>query len=202
MKTTTHTRNQSARFVESRRSRVSFACAAILLLLLSTLASAKRRDPLTEAEADEVRQAALEPYKRIKLFIKFSDARLESIDQLRADPKQAEGRGRKIHDLLEDFTALMDEVNDNLDQYQGRPLTKDDRKDFHKGLKEVIEACDKWEAHLKALQTTADTDPQMQKESQDYRFVLQDAQDAVKSSAEVAREYVETTPIEPKDKKK
>jgi hypothetical protein len=166
------------------------------------MASAKRRDPLSEAEADQVRQAALEPYKRLKLFIKFSDARLESIDQMRTDPKQADGRGRKIHDLLEDFTALMDEVNDNLDQYQGRPLSKDDRKDFHKGLKEVIEACDKWETHLKALQTAAETDPQTQKESQDYRFVLQDAQDAVKSSAEVAREYVETTPIEPKDKKK
>jgi hypothetical protein len=202
MKTATHAGNQRASFFEGRRSRVSFACAAILVLLLTTLASAKRRDPLTEAEADQVRQAALEPYKRVKLFIKFSDARLESIDQLRADPKQADGRGRKIHDLLEDFTALMDEVNDNLDQYQGRALSKDDRKDFHKGLKEVIEACDKWEAHLKTLQTAAETDPQTQKESQDYRFVLQDAQDAVKSSAEVAREYVETTPIEPKDKKK
>jgi hypothetical protein len=173
-----------------------------VLLLLSTIASARRRDPLTEAEADQLRQAALEPYQRLKLFIKFTDARLESIDQLRADPKQADGRGKKIHNLLEDFTALMDEVNDNLDQYQGRPLTKEDRKDFHKGLKEVIAACDKWEAHLKSLQTSTETDPQAQKESQDYRFALQDAQDAVKSSAEMAREYAETTPIEPKDKKK
>lgn len=196
------TANHRAAFSEGRLSRVSFGCAAILLLLLTTIASARRRDPLTEAEADQLREASLEPYKRLKLYIKFTDARLESIDQLRADPKQADGRGKKIHDLLEDFTALMDEVNDNLDQYQGRPLSKDDRKDFHKGLKEVIEACDKWETHLKALQTATETDPQTQKESQDYRFVLQDAQDAVKSSAEAAREYAETTPIEPKDKKK
>lgn len=202
MRTATPTCNLRAWFAEGRRSRVSFASAAILLLLVTTIASARRRDPLTEAEADQLREASLEPYKRLKLYIKFTDARLESIDQLRSDPKQADGRGKKIHDLLEDFTALMDEVNDNLDQYQGRPLSKDDRKDFHKGLKEVIDACDKWETHLKALQTATETDPQTQKESQDYRFALQDAQDAVKSSAEAAREYAETTPIEPKDKKK
>lgn len=201
MKTANHPGNLRASF-SGRLSRVSFGCAAILLLLLTTIASARRRDPLTESEADQLREASLEPYKRLKLYIKFTDARLESIDQLRSDPKQADGRGQKIHDLLEDFTALMDEVNDNLDQYQGRPLSKDDRRDFHKGLKEVIEACDKWETHLKALQTAAETSPETQKESQDYRFVLQDAQDAVKSSAEAAREDAETTPIEPKDKKK
>src|SRR5499427_3259279 len=107
----------------------------LLLLLVTTLAAARRRDPLTEAEADQLRQAALEPYKRLQLYIKFTNARLTSIDQTVADPNQAAGRGRKIHDLLEDFTALLDEINDNLDMYQGRPLTKDDRKDFKKGLK-------------------------------------------------------------------
>src|SRR5215472_967438 len=97
----------------------------LLILMLTVAASARKRDPLTEAEADQIRQAALEPYKRLKLYIKFTGARLDAIEQLRADPKQAEGRGRKIHDLLEDFTSLMDEINDNLDQYQGRPLSKD-----------------------------------------------------------------------------
>src|SRR5215472_5155762 len=97
----------------------------LLLLLVTTLAAARRRDPLTEAEADQIRQAALEPYKRLQLYIKFTGARLDAIEQLSTGPKQAEGRGRKIHDLLEDFTALMDEINDNLDQYQGRPLSKD-----------------------------------------------------------------------------
>ena len=56
MKTATHSDNPRASLSEARRSRVSFVCAAIILLLLTTLASAKRRDPLTEAEADQVRQ--------------------------------------------------------------------------------------------------------------------------------------------------
>src|SRR5712675_1114471 len=121
----------------------------ILLVLLTAVASAKKRDPLTEAEADQLRTVAMEPFKRLKLFVKFTEARLLTIDELRADAKQADGRGQRIHDLLEDFTSLMDEINDNLDQYQGRPLSKDDRKDFHKGLKEVIDADARFELKLK-----------------------------------------------------
>lgn len=170
----------------------------VLLLVLPVAASARKRDPLTEAEADQIRQAALEPYKRLKLYIKFTDARISAIDELRRDPQQADGRGRKIHDRLEDFTALLDEVNDNLDQYQGRPLSKDDRKDFRKGLKEVIEACDKWDAKLKSLKSDTETDPQTKKESEDYRFALQDAQEVLESTASMAREYVEETPLEQK----
>lgn len=174
----------------------------IVLLLVSMAASARKRDPLTEAEADQLRQVALEPYKRLKLYIKFTDARLDAIDQLRSDPGQAAGRGRKVHDLLEDFAALLDEINDNLDTYQGRPLSKDDRKDFRKGLKETIEACDKWETRLNALKSASETDPQTKQEAEDYRFVLQDAEDALKSAAEIARQYVEETPLEEKPAKK
>ncbi|HZI55859.1 MAG TPA: hypothetical protein VFF39_03745, partial [Verrucomicrobiae bacterium] len=79
-----------------------------MLLLLSLAASARKRDPLTEAEADQLREVAIEPYKRIKLLIKFTEARLASIDQVRVDPKLGNDRGRQIHDLLEDFTSLVD----------------------------------------------------------------------------------------------
>src|SRR5258707_13922352 len=92
----------------------------VLLLLLTMVASARKRDPLTEAEADQLREVAMEPYKRIKLLIKFTEARLASIDQVRVDPKLGNDRGRQIHDLLEDFTNLVDEINDNLDQFEAR----------------------------------------------------------------------------------
>lgn len=173
---------------------------SIVLLLLTVAASARRRDPLTEAETDQLREVAQEPGKRLKLYIKFTEARLTQIDELRADPKEAAGRGRKIHDLLEDFTALIDEINDNLDTYEGRPLTKDDRKDFHKGLKEVIDAEDKFDQKLKALKSATETDPKTRAEWVDYRFVFEDAQEALKSSQDMAREYSETSPIEDKDK--
>jgi hypothetical protein len=164
-----------------------------LLLLLSLAAAAKRRDPLTEAEADQLRQVAMEPYHRIKLMIKFTEARLTSIDQVRLDPKQAADRGKQIHDLLEDFTSLMDEINDNLDQYEARKLDKDNVKDYHKGLKELLDADARFDTKLQALKTASETDPVTKKEAPDFRFVLQDAMDSLKSNADMAREYLETT---------
>lgn len=170
----------------------------LLVLLLSLAASARRRDPLTEAETDQLREVAMEPYKRLKLYIKFAEARLLAIDQVRVDPKLAKDRGKQIHDLLEDFTAILDEINDNLDQYQGRALSKDDRKDFKKGLKEVIEADERFDLKLRTLQSAAQTDQDLKKDWPDFRFVLQDAQDSLKSNAEMAREYIEETPAEKK----
>jgi hypothetical protein len=165
----------------------------LLLLLLSVAAAAKRRDPLTEAEADQLRQVAMEPYNRIKLMIKFTEARLVAVDQVRVDPKQAADRGKQIHDLLEDFASLMDEINDNLDQYEGRPLDKDTVKQYHKGLKELIDADARFDQRLNALKSASETDPVTKKEAPDFRFVLQDAMDSLKSNADMAREYMETT---------
>ncbi|MGB9123719.1 MAG: hypothetical protein WCE73_24100 [Candidatus Angelobacter sp.] len=165
----------------------------LLLLLLSVAASAKRRDPLTEAEADQLRQVAMDPYNRIKLMLKFTEARLLAIDQVRLDPKQAADRSKQIHDLLEDFASLMDEINDNLDQYEGRPLDKDTVKQYHKGLKELIDADARFDQRLNALKSASETDPVTKKEAPDFRFVLQDAMDSLKSNADMAREYMETT---------
>jgi DNA repair ATPase RecN len=180
-------------------------CAALLLLLLlvSSSLAGKRRDPLTDAEADQIREMALEPGKRMRLYIKFTEARLESIDQLRADPKEAAGRGKRIHDLLEDFTALLDEINENLDQYQGRPLNKDDRKDYRKSLKEVVLAVDRFDAHLRSLKNASETDPQTRREADDFRFVMQDATEALASCRDIAREYLKTESAkEPEPEKK
>src|SRR5215467_13151161 len=142
----------------------------VLLLLLSVVASARRRDPLTEAETDQLREANLEPYKRLKLLIKFTEARLASIEQVRVDPK-ATDRGKQIHDLLEDFTSLMDEINDNLDMYEARKMEKDSVKEYHKGLKELLEADGRFDLKLKALRSAGETDPQTQQLFPDFRFV-------------------------------
>jgi hypothetical protein len=169
--------------------KISSRIVLLLLLLVSTSFAGRKRDPLTDAEADQIREMAMDPGKRMRLYIKFTEARLESIDQLRADPKEAAGRGKRIHDLLEDFTALLDEINDNLDQYQGRPLEKDEKKDFRKALKEVVLAVDRYDAHLRVLKNAVENDPDTRRESADFRFVLQDAQEALASCRDMAREY-------------
>jgi hypothetical protein len=174
----------------------------LVLLLLTVAASAKKRDPLTEAETDELRQTALEPDKRVKLLISFTEARLTAIDQVRVDPKLGDSRGPRIHDLLEDFTSLLDEIGDNLDQYETRKMDKDAVKLYHKGLKELIAADERFDLKLKAIQSATETDPTMKKLSPDFRFVLQDAKEALQSNLDAAREDVETTHEENAPKKK
>lgn len=175
----------------------------LLLLLLTMTASAKKRDPLTEAESDQLRETSLEPQKRIKLLISFTEARLNAIDQVRSDTKLGDGRGPRIHDLLEDFTSLLDEMNDNLDQYEQRKLDKDAVKLYHKGLKELIDADARFDLKLKTIKSATETDPVMKKLAPDFRFVLQDAEEALQASTSAAREDMETTHDEKgADKKK
>jgi hypothetical protein len=174
----------------------------VLLLLVATAGAERKRDPLTEAEADQFRDVRMEPYQRLKLFTKFAEARLDSIDKLQADPKEAEGRGRKIHDVLEDFTAVLDELNSNLDTYEAEPMDKEHDKQFHKGLKEVILAGDRFHARLRALKNAAQNDPVTGREAKEYMFALQDAQEALQSTVDMAREYAEVKKDAPAENKK
>ncbi|HYX54056.1 MAG TPA: hypothetical protein VE783_11445 [Candidatus Limnocylindrales bacterium] len=167
------------------------------IALLTSAAVARKRDPLTDAEADKIRQVRLEPYKRLKLYAEFTEARLDKIDSVRNDPKEATERGVKIHDLLEDFSALIDEINENIDMYQSEPLDKDQLKDYKKGLRELTAAENRFGARLRALKNDVSNDPQAKAELPHYQFVLQDAQDAVKSSLETVKEYA----AEKKDEK-
>src|SRR2546421_4584360 len=93
----------------------------------------RERDPLTEKEVDQLRETAIEPEKRLKLMVEFTKARMVAIEQLRTDPKLAKDRGQKIHDLLEDIASLVDEVDDNVENYSQRSA------DLRKPLKQVVE---------------------------------------------------------------
>ncbi len=160
----------------------------VLVLLLVVAASAaqrRRHDPLTDAEADQMRELAQEPEKRIKLVVKFAPARLQAIEQLRGDPKMAEGRGKQIHDLLEDFAALVDEIGDNVDMYAQR------KDDIHKAVGQVITADSEFQLKLRALKEAAATDPKVAQEAKDYEFALQDAMDAVDSNLQDSRDLLD-----------
>ena len=75
-----------------------------------------------------MRESADWPDKRLELMVEFARARMNKIDQLRADAKSAKDRPMQIHDLLEDFTALLDEIEDNVEMYASH------KADMRKGL--------------------------------------------------------------------
>jgi len=161
------------------RHRTKLIVGLLLLLSLPAFAAGRKRDPMTEAEADQVREAAERPEKRFHLFISFAKARLAAIDQLRADPKMAQGRGQQIHDLLEDFQSLVDETEANLDDYREK------KADLIKPLTELVEAESDWKLRLRALKEANAM------EAKEYEFILQNAIETVNDSSDSARKELE-----------
>ncbi len=161
-------------------------------LFLSPLRAQKRRDPLNPLEIDQLRDAMLVPDERLKLFVKFSRDRMTKLEQMRSDPKTTE-RGRQTHDMLEDFLAVYDELNDNVDMYVDR------KDDIRKPLKMIIETDTEFQSKLRALRNSANTNTA---ELSQYEFLLTDALDTVDSSAQDHRKTLTEVEEYMKHKKK
>ncbi|HTC93703.1 MAG TPA: hypothetical protein VK699_09640 [Terriglobales bacterium] len=168
---------------------LAFAAILVFTLTASLIASAPggrgRRDPLTEVETDQLREHAQEPVVRLRLYIKFAGARMIDIEEVPANAKTDPNRGQKIHDLLEDFANLIDEIDDNIDNYS------EHSSDIRKPLKELIDAESDWSLRLRTLKDAIAKDPQAAKESRDYTFALDSAIDSVNDSADSARKTLE-----------
>ncbi len=161
----------------------------VVLLLLALLAlppacAQKRRDPLTEHETDLLRQASFEPGPKIKLYIQFAHARMDAVEQARADPTLSpQERGRKIHAALEDLGSIVDELSDNLESFAKRQW------DMRKPLRDVISMDGDFRARLGALKQQASA-PALAEEYKQYQFVLDDTLDSVKSIDDLAHDLL------------
>jgi hypothetical protein len=152
------------------------------------------RDPLTDAEVDQLRETAIEPEKRLKLMVEFTKARMTSLEQVRTDPKAKE-RGKRMHDLLEDISTLVDEIDDNVDDYDERSA------DLRKPLKQVVEMDSDFQTKLHDLKN-AETDPKNIDEASDYKFALDDAIESVDQSATSNRKLLDEQNVKFAKKKK
>ncbi len=114
-----------------------------LLLLSGVPLRAQRHEPaLSEAEVETLRETAYVASDRILAFIKFLDQRSGSIQDLSTKPRRP-GREKDIHDRCEQFTAIADELDDNLDDYGPR------HRDLRKALPKLLAATDRWATALK-----------------------------------------------------
>jgi hypothetical protein len=132
-------------------------------------AQLRRREPLTPLEIDQLRDAAMDPAARLKLFVHFARARLAVVEQVRNDAK-ATDRGQQTHDRLQEFVDIYDELNENIDNFIER------KEDLRKPLKAVIEADNEFQAKLLALKGAPDAGP---KEADQYRFLVDNALETV-----------------------
>lgn len=141
-------------------------------LAVSPLHAQRKVDPLTPEEIDLLRDSAVEPEPRMKLYVQFARARLVKLEQMRNDPKVTD-RPTQTYRMLEDFLAVYNELNDNLDNFEGR------KTDLRKAMKVVVEADTEFQAKLRALKDDPRTTKQ---EAAEYQFVLSDALETVDNS--------------------
>jgi hypothetical protein len=153
-------------------------------------AQMRDRDPLNEKEIEQMRESADYPDKRLELMISFARARMASIDQLRSNASSAKDRPMQIHDLLQDFSSLMDEIDDNVDMYASH------KTDMRKGLRLLIEADSEWALKLHSLK-----DQSPPEELEQYSFVLANAREAVSDSGDSARKELQDQNELAKEKK-
>jgi len=164
---------------------------ALALILASCLASAQRHgDPLTPPEIDQLRDTAQDPEMRLKLFVQFTRARLEAVTQAQNDPKVTD-RPQAIHDRLQDFLDIYDELGDNVDMFADR------RNDIRKPLKLVIGADTEFQAKLRAFKDAASNKDEMK----EYEFLLSNALDAVNNGLQDHRQLLTEQDEAAKNKK-
>jgi len=139
--------------------------------LLALTLGAQQRDFLTADEADQVRLAQ-EPNERLQLYLHFAKQRLDLIQQAVAQEKA--GRSKLLHDLLDDYTRVIEAIDTVTDDALKRSV------DMSIGVKAVTDA---EKEMLSQLEKIRDSQP---KDLGRYQFVLDQAIDATRDSQEAA----------------
>jgi hypothetical protein len=131
-----------------------------------------KKDPLTDQQIEDVREAGDEPLQRIKLFVGYVDDRAKAIHSLNTDAG-AQNREVRMHNLFDEFTRLSDDLQDNMDNFDQQ------HADLRKVLKEIVDKTGEWGTVL--------NEP---KPNTQYDFVRKTALDANQSAHEAATQML------------
>lgn len=149
----------------------------IATLIASSACLAQERDFLTPDEADQIREIQ-EPNKRLAIYLKFAQLRMEMLKQSLASTKP--GRSIFIHDTLEDLTRVIEAIDTVSDDAIRRKV------DIDLGLAQVIQA---ERAIADELKKVIDAPP---KDYARYKFTIEQAMETLNDSTELAGQDLKT----------
>ena len=128
------------------RSRTLACCLLVVLcavpMRIAPLRAQRAGPDLSEAEVETIREAAMLPAERVLAYSKIVETRIDRIQRVIADAR-AQGRAEDIHQNMEEVTGVVNELEDNLDDYRSG------HKDLRKVLPKLIASTDRWSSILR-----------------------------------------------------
>lgn len=168
------------------RWRRAMAVGLLAFMVGAPWAAAQLRDPLTPAEADQVRNTAGNMDKRVPLLLQFAQLRLARFEQVRSASPRPPDRAAQLYALLRQYKAILPELDDAVDDLAAGETTSESahhKYNVPKVLTPAIAALQKMQAQLHQWQT--DSTPA---DLATYHFELQDCLDATGDSLQNAQQ--------------
>jgi vacuolar-type H+-ATPase subunit I/STV1 len=163
------------------RSKFTFSVLAALTLLILTARPAvtqEKKDYLTTAEANKIRDAETLS-ARMKLFVTFAEDRLTKLKYVLAHPSTDRRRPEELNALLNAYTGCIDDASDLID------VARNKQQDIRAGLK-VLGA--KGKEYLTYLQELAKTGAELDSYKETLDDAIEATQDALTDAAKAEKE--------------